>query len=336
MTNWGGQFRITYFQIKGLQLFVQRGQIDLKMNDFQHPPNFFILYYQYAIKDKATNYSDENFIQFDTGDITNSQTGQPLQQAEIDCFSVAESHRQGLYGLFGFTTKALSQKDISPSITYLIKKGPQIVIYSNKIYTPIHKYENIELEQSCSSQDAVNYIQFTLEREGVVDSTCFPNTIIPESVKKCADGQKYKTILKDYYFGQFRDLSSDDVKDLLLRFGAVLTDEMILVGWKMKEHSNWIAAVRDPISYGYTGYELEIDDEKKYSGYVLFYSPPPSLILILGLVFGIAAVIAIIIIVGLQMLFLQFMLYLPYMLFQLLQFMFQLLFQMLQKEQQPI
>lgn len=93
-------------------------------------------------------------------------------------------------------------------------------------------------------------------------------------------------------------MSSDDVKDLLLRFGAVLTDEMILVGWKMKEHSNWIAAVRDPISYGYTGYELEIDDEKKYSGYVLFYSPPPSLILILGLVFGIAAVIAIIIIVG--------------------------------------
>ncbi|KAA6354698.1 MAG: hypothetical protein EZS28_049775, partial [Streblomastix strix] len=45
-----GQFRITYFQIKGLQLYVQRVQIDLKMNDSGHVPNFFILYYYYGVK----------------------------------------------------------------------------------------------------------------------------------------------------------------------------------------------------------------------------------------------------------------------------------------------
>ncbi|KAA6376782.1 MAG: hypothetical protein EZS28_027690, partial [Streblomastix strix] len=46
-----GQFRITYFQNQKLQLSVQRGQIDLKIHDFEHVPNFFILYYFHMNKD---------------------------------------------------------------------------------------------------------------------------------------------------------------------------------------------------------------------------------------------------------------------------------------------
>ncbi|KAA6387657.1 MAG: hypothetical protein EZS28_016817 [Streblomastix strix] len=228
---------------------------------------------KFKIRDKTTSNLTENYIQpgLDTSDIPNSATAQPLNQDEIACSNVGRSHKNGLYGLIGFTITALLQLQIKPSIAYLISTGPNEIIYTNYGLSVALTHYNIDYQKDCISENTSDYIQFSLRRNGVTESSCISNSAIPDSSKKCADRSKMSKVLKLYRLGQFRELAFSGVKDLLLRFGAVQIGELIIVGWKLSSDGKqkWIAADRDEDNYSYKGVEIEIDEDVANSGQLL-------------------------------------------------------------------
>lgn len=83
-------------------------------------------------------------------------------------------------------------------------------------------------------------MDFSLKSAGMVSSECVTNAGIPIEPNKCNNGKKVSKDLKGYRIGNFYDYSATDVKGLIIRFGSILVDDMILVGWGWSE---WIAAV---------------------------------------------------------------------------------------------
>ncbi|KAA6356810.1 MAG: hypothetical protein EZS28_047663, partial [Streblomastix strix] len=93
----------------------------------------------------------------------------------------------GLYGLYGYAVLAHEGKDISPSITWLIKMGPKKIIYKNVPDEYKTLITEVDLPQTCYSVVFV-YTTFAINHGGFVDSACIPNTEVPDDTTKCADG----------------------------------------------------------------------------------------------------------------------------------------------------
>ncbi|KAA6373410.1 MAG: hypothetical protein EZS28_031063 [Streblomastix strix] len=228
----------------------------------------------------------------DANEITKSVTGKILNKTEKACNNVAAAHKKGLYGLLGFTLKALSTTRFPPSITHLIRKGPSQVVYKNVPSGLQDVFQDKEIPQTCENEDALNYLSFTLQKYGFADSReCISNEAIPDDPDRCVTEKKTKTKLKGYRIGHFVDYEARDVRGLIQRFGAVLIDEQIFVGW---ENTKWIVAVNeDKKEYKYTGVMYGIDEFKKYSGYLVFNASYVDNNVIIGVVFGVLGIIAI-------------------------------------------
>ncbi|KAA6390771.1 MAG: hypothetical protein EZS28_013700 [Streblomastix strix] len=212
------------------------------------------------------------------------QTSQPLNQSEIYCDVVPLSHEMGIYGLFGFTYNALKRSNISaPSITFLLYQGPWKISYKNVGEGLQDQFQDIDIQVQCQDSEALSYLSYGLYNSGFPSAECVPNNEIPKQITNCANGEKVQNMLKGFRIGQFRDFTANGVKYLLLRFGAALVDDIIIVGWN---NNNWIAALRDPLEYRYTGAEILIDENRLYSGLTLFDDKGLQVGIIIAIVLG--------------------------------------------------
>ncbi|KAA6360521.1 MAG: hypothetical protein EZS28_043952 [Streblomastix strix] len=77
-------------------------------------------------------------------DIPGLKVSQQLTTDELRCFAMYKSHLLGYYGLYGYAVKAIEDKDILPSIIYLIKNGPNKIVYKN---TPDEIFQTVIQKQ---------------------------------------------------------------------------------------------------------------------------------------------------------------------------------------------
>ncbi|KAA6371549.1 MAG: hypothetical protein EZS28_032925 [Streblomastix strix] len=247
----------------------------------------------YKLLQKKTKADDQYFYTKweNIEDIQNSETSYPLTELETNCKNVALIHQSGLYGLVGFTLQALTKAQYAPSISYWIKNCPNKVKYDNIEDKFKEQFKDKIIEQTCEYEEILDYLSFGLHKGGVSSSKCISNSIIPDYIQYCEDNSKISTELKGYRIGYIRQCNSDTIKELILRFGAILIDEMVIVGWKqINNESYWIDAIKDDQEYKYTGAIVPMDIVKKcHGGYVLFKFPSRfnMIGLILGIIFGV-------------------------------------------------
>ncbi|KAA6391692.1 MAG: hypothetical protein EZS28_012779 [Streblomastix strix] len=238
---------------------------------------------KFPIREENTSSSDHAYVQsfLKTDDISQQQFAQRLTASEIQCRNVVQAHNRDYYGLIGFTERALEmytpKSTFAPSISYLIKNGPSLVTFKDLPAQQYNQQEAIEIQQTCDSDNAIDYLPFALRSAGVASSECIPNSQIPESTSKCTNGDKMKVKLKGYTLGSFEDMSASVVKGLILRFGAVQLDAFIVLGWV---YEKWVAAVRDSDEYKYTGLQIPINEDAYYNGSVIFQPSVPNDVMI--------------------------------------------------------
>ncbi|KAA6370580.1 MAG: hypothetical protein EZS28_033892 [Streblomastix strix] len=184
-----------------------------------------------------------------------------------DCPGVGEAHLDGIYGLLGFTVKAVNKEDITPSIPYLFKSAPQKLHYvkNGEELNDTEKdiFRDVDsILQYCQAYDLI-YASYSLARGGIVDDTCVPNTKLPDDAFKCSEsGAKYKAYLKGYRVGSFYGASVENVKKLIARFGVV--DIYFLghvIGYEKKDDKNyWIFADWTPTGFDYKTEEIVSSD----------------------------------------------------------------------------
>ncbi|KAA6375726.1 MAG: hypothetical protein EZS28_028748 [Streblomastix strix] len=258
----------------------KKGILTLNATNAQDPSQIEDVYeyiIDYKLLQKKSKADDQYFYTKweNIDDIHNSETSYPLPESEINCKNVALIHQSGLYGLVGFTLQALTNAQYTPSVTYWIKNCPNKVKYDNIEDKYKKQFKNKIIEQTCESDEILDYLSFGLHKGGVSSSKCISNSIIPDKIKKCEDNSKIQIELKGYRIGYIRQCSSETIKELILRFGAILIDKMVIVGWKqINNESYWIAAIKDDQGYKYTGEIVPMNFVAHcYGGYVLFKIP---------------------------------------------------------------
>ncbi|KAA6392459.1 MAG: hypothetical protein EZS28_012016, partial [Streblomastix strix] len=166
--------------------------------------------------------------------------------------------------------------DIYPSLTQLIKSGPQTVITVNYPYgdpsDPDGDKLEEEIEFQCGYWYDSNILQYSLHKNGVVNKSCIPNTAIPQDASKCVDANVvYKSYLKGFKEGYFYDIDTLTLKKLLIRTGVVRLANIsdLIIGW---QGNNWIKAQYGFYDSGYNSWSDydEIDENELYTGSVLF------------------------------------------------------------------
>ncbi|KAA6404100.1 MAG: hypothetical protein EZS28_000377 [Streblomastix strix] len=228
---------------------------------------------EFPIRETNVNAFQDTYVQplLDTSEIVESEVAKPLNEYQLQCGCVQKAYQRDYYGLIGFTLLALSSTtaapNYAPSITYMVKNGPSSVTFKNIPDKYKNKFYDREIKQTCDSKDAIDYLQFALQSGGTTSSNCFQNTEIPNSTNKCSNGDNVTVILKGFHIASYKQLKSNDIKELIIRFGAVQFGEYIAVGWRQQK---WIAALKDASEYKYTGTEVDIDEGKQYNGLVVF------------------------------------------------------------------
>ncbi|KAA6393882.1 MAG: hypothetical protein EZS28_010593 [Streblomastix strix] len=176
--------------------------------------------------------------------------------AKADDPSFLSIPKAEIHGLKSKPSKKIVYKNIPENLTEEEKKA----------------FQDITIEQTCDSITAFAFLSFGINNQGLVDSTCIPNTEIPNQTQKCSNGSKITKYLKGYKQALFIG-GVEDIKEALIRFGAIHyiassdtdTDSIgIIIGW---ENNEWIVI---------RGLNLEtqiitenIPTTQIYSGYVL-------------------------------------------------------------------
>ncbi|KAA6384367.1 MAG: hypothetical protein EZS28_020106 [Streblomastix strix] len=132
--------------------------------------------------------------------------------------------------------------NIDPSITYAMEALPNDVIKKVKTNNVIQE-EKGEVQRNCNP--AQNYLEASFEINGVVDSDCVSNEIVlpghadapctslPPLPTKCDDNiTAINKFLTNYKFGYFERAETEDLKEILIRYGPILTEKNeIIFGW---------------------------------------------------------------------------------------------------------
>ncbi|KAA6361439.1 MAG: hypothetical protein EZS28_043034 [Streblomastix strix] len=192
-----------------------------------------------------------------------------LNGSEKGCNIVVELYEEGVYGLLGYTIKAIKGLDIAPSMTFLVANIPSRI---NIIYQNIPQWVDYNPITSCYMHDDLEeniYTDYVIRKSGVVGTDCVPNTDVPFDRQNCVIESTvfFEPVFKGYSSAFFRG-NVNAVKDAIVRFGAVnLQDIGIVIGW---DQNYWIAATQDVDNYfGYILRKFEIKIGKKnYKGEV--------------------------------------------------------------------
>ncbi|KAA6358722.1 MAG: hypothetical protein EZS28_045751, partial [Streblomastix strix] len=165
-------------------------------------------------------------------------TKPPTLAEEIACPGVTVSYADGIYGMMGFTTKAVENVDLKPSITWFFKNSPSKIEFTNMdnaTEAEKKEYVNISLTQTCVGEANI-WSSYALARGGVADAGCYSNDKVPVDNKCNVDGGSSKTYLKGYRVGLYYDADVATMKKLVSRFGAVGTYKLgIIIGWEKKD-----------------------------------------------------------------------------------------------------
>ncbi|KAA6402811.1 MAG: hypothetical protein EZS28_001666 [Streblomastix strix] len=216
------------------------------------------------IVDNVTN-TNTQFTSIPSEGFDDLKTTSALTQEERRCRAVLDSYNSGLFALYGYTAKAVEDADITPSITALIKSGPSQVQYLNVPSDYSQVFKDYNVTQQCN--DEQYELSYGLSNKGVIDSQCIPNTDIPEDTSRCiGSGVEYQTHLKGFREGYFYYGDERMVKDLIIRFGVVISYPGVMIGWQYRK---WIIVDYD--SKGkYQLNSVDISASSYYEGTVLF------------------------------------------------------------------
>ncbi|KAA6358588.1 MAG: hypothetical protein EZS28_045886, partial [Streblomastix strix] len=108
-----------------------------------------------------------------------------LTEDEIACSIVSGLRENIPYSFYGYTVKAVTGADIAPSMTQLVKSGPKIIRNININPDDPEDYLDEEVVQSCQSYYNDSLLQYSLHKNGVVDTLCIPNNALPLDATKC-------------------------------------------------------------------------------------------------------------------------------------------------------
>ncbi|KAA6377765.1 MAG: hypothetical protein EZS28_026710, partial [Streblomastix strix] len=224
--------------------------VDMKgWDDSTYVPHFKSIDNYTAIAEGAKE-TDANFQSVEDATFATLKTSVALTADELKCAVVKDAHDEGLYSLLGYSAYYQGKADIAPSITHLIKAGVSEYTIKNPIkqFTddPTFK-ETTTVTQTCAG-GSTYLITYSTNFNGLVDTSCIPNTVVPEDASKCASGD-LSPVLKGYKLGEIFGLDTTTLKKLIQRFGAVLitTEEdgedayINVIGWKKEgEVEFWI------------------------------------------------------------------------------------------------
>ncbi|KAA6398219.1 MAG: hypothetical protein EZS28_006256 [Streblomastix strix] len=195
--------------------------------------------------------------------------------AELGCEFIEDDFIYGTYTHLGLVLNALTGEDIAPSIAWLYKKGPKGVRFTHIPAGEEEDYEDVPLEFTCDEY-MIDPISLSLQKYGVTDSVCIPNSAIPASVDKCKDGSAIKVRMVGYRVGYFEG-DADTIKEALLRYGPIFTYSNVIVGWEtVGSKQNWLSA-ENP-DYGKSQFTLgreEISEWNSWGGLV-YFNPDPN------------------------------------------------------------
>ncbi|KAA6397038.1 MAG: hypothetical protein EZS28_007434 [Streblomastix strix] len=183
------------------------------------------------------------------------------------CTGVGVAWEDGLYGLLGYTVKAVSDDNIEPSITYLLRSTPETIHYikdGNEVPDELKdNFTDDDIEQSCTGDNLI-YATYSIHRGGIVDTTCVLNTVLPDKQFECDDTittQTYKKYLSQYRIGEFKSASYKEVKQMVARFGVVRVKQVgLIVGWqKISGVDNWIVAQQREDKYSWVDVPIDLN-----------------------------------------------------------------------------
>ncbi|KAA6386073.1 MAG: putative dynein heavy chain [Streblomastix strix] len=221
--------------------------------------------------------ADETFEVVPKDDLAKKEVAKGVLKADADACDIFDiSVNNEFYGQLGYTVFAIEGADIAPSITGLVKNGPNKFAFKNlpENLTDAEKavFKDGSVSQTCAGN---GFEDLGLHKAGVTDAVCQPNNAIPADGAKCADDSKPKVYLKGYKSAEFGNADIATLKDLLVRFGPVFINDEdaevlsgtqgLLVGWTT---DGWIYADDTGTSDFIVRYESP-RVEGKYFGYVL-------------------------------------------------------------------
>ncbi|KAA6386878.1 MAG: hypothetical protein EZS28_017594, partial [Streblomastix strix] len=186
--------------------------------------------------------SDSSFLSISKEEFEKLKLTKALTQDEINCEMVEQTRE--FYSSLGIIAKVMNDVDIAPSATYMIAAGPNKVTFINVPQEDKKFFKDIEISQSCYDENLYISLQIGLQKTGISDSTCFPNTGIPADITECFDSETSPEVyLQDYSVGGFEYADVETVKQMLIRFGMVYSyDYGIILGW---ENNNWVVAEQE-------------------------------------------------------------------------------------------
>ncbi|KAA6400434.1 MAG: hypothetical protein EZS28_004034 [Streblomastix strix] len=205
-----------------------------------------------------------------------------LNHEEEECGLVYDYYKSSLNTFLGFASYAYQGSDKAPSITALVANSPNYIRYTDTSITPQELYQ----EKSCGGTSAPEggvyyyneyYTSFAIEKFGILDFECVPNTIVPQSkVTSCTNTSSSNLpTLKGYRIGVALNQSASDIKDLILRFGPVLrvhfrNKYMIIIGWRQAPIvDRWLVLVMNLNHYFFVD-SFEISNYEFFDVLVVF------------------------------------------------------------------
>ncbi|KAA6386879.1 MAG: hypothetical protein EZS28_017595 [Streblomastix strix] len=178
------------------------------------------------------------------------------------CIGVYYTYLIDLYGLMGYTAKAVAGADINPSVTWFFKNAPTNINYVNTDditdEEEMKSYQNLTMTQTCVGEANV-WSSYAIARGGVADAGCYANDQVPVDNICNVDGGSSETYLKGYRVGVFSDADTATLKQIIARFGAArVTGLGIVIGWEQRDDNEyWIHANQK--NYALQGYGYDWD-----------------------------------------------------------------------------
>ncbi|KAA6398771.1 MAG: hypothetical protein EZS28_005699 [Streblomastix strix] len=223
----------------------------------------------------GTKYTDDSFQIFPDADFNTLVAAKDVSQ--IGCYIVKEYYDSSYYTLLGFAAKFYENDNISPSFTWLLANAPTKRVYKDKPEEADSTWEDLDLEYSCTFYDHhYDFATPAIHKYGIVNNVCFPNDEVPTSLTTCAGTSTApKALLKGYKFATFSG-DRDNLKNILIRFGPVLVDGDVVIGWeKDGENQRVIYAAKESQFGNYSFFKSEFEGTT-YQGYFFFNPDAPK------------------------------------------------------------
>ncbi|KAA6368634.1 MAG: hypothetical protein EZS28_035839, partial [Streblomastix strix] len=223
----------------------------------------------------GTKSTDKKFLTIPEADFISLLAGKGAE--ELECNTVKVYYEVDFFALLGFAAKFYEKENIAPSFTYLLANAPTKRVYKNKPAEADSSWDDIKLIFSCDNNNFnYDFVSAVLQKYGVVSAACFSNNAIPATTDKCADTiNNPKPLLKGYRLAAFTG-DRETFKEVLLRFGPIYTEGVIVVGWDKQDEIEQVIYASKSSSFGEYNLHKDKFEEGTYDGYFYFNPDKPK------------------------------------------------------------